>query len=90
MKGFVLATVSLLSAAVAAAPSAACMTKADASRAANNFKDLINLPFNKTLAQTAMTADFTDYSDSVNELINNGCANGPAVVSINFGCKAKK
>lgn len=83
MRGFVLATVSLLSAAVSAAPSAACMTKSDAARVAGNFKALINEEFNTTLAKTAMTADFTDYSDSVNELINNGCPNGPAVVSTN-------
>jgi len=53
-----------------------CMSADEAQRVAENFKDLINLPFNTSLAKTAMTKDFTDYSDSVSELINSGCA-GP-------------
>ena len=60
------------------------MTKSDAARVAGNFRALIHETFNTTLAQTALTKDFTDYSDSVNELINNGCPNGPATVSINY------
>jgi len=52
------------------------MTDDEAQRVAENFKDLINLDFNKTLARTAMTKGFTDYSDSVIELINSGCT-GP-------------
>ena len=56
------------------------MSDADSRRVAQNFRELINQPFNKTLATDAMTIDFTDYSDSVNELINSGCPNGPAVL----------
>ena len=80
MRGLILATVSLFSLGAVAAPAAACMTSSDAARVAGNFKALINETFNKTLAVTALTKDFTDYSDSVNELINSGCA-GPATVS---------
>jgi len=76
MRGLILATISLFSLGAAAS----CMTGADASRVAGNFQALIHDTFNKTLAKTAMTADFTDYSDSVNELINNGCPNGPAAL----------
>jgi hypothetical protein len=83
MRGLILATLSLFSLGAVAAPAAACMTKSDASRVAGNFRALIHETFNTTLAQTALTKDFTDYSDSVNELINNGCPNGPATVSIN-------
>lgn len=50
-----------------------CMSTDEAQRVAENFKDLINLTFNQTLAKTALTKDFTDYSDSVTELINSGC-----------------
>jgi len=80
MRGFILATLSLFSLGAVAAPAAACMTKKDASRVAGNFRALIHDTFNTTLAKTAMTTDFTDYSDSVNELINNGCPNGPATL----------
>lgn len=52
---------------------ATCMSTDEAQRVAENFKNLINLEFNTTLAKTALTKDFTDYSDSVTELINSGC-----------------
>ena len=71
-----------LTAIVAPAPSTgansqpSCMTAASANKVANNFKDLINLHFNKTLAREALCEDFHDYSDGVNELINAGCT-GP-------------
>ncbi|EME43651.1 hypothetical protein DOTSEDRAFT_72870 [Dothistroma septosporum NZE10] len=54
----------------------ACMTDDDANRVANNFRTLITDYSNATAAQVLCT-DFTDYSDSVSELINNGCPNGP-------------
>jgi hypothetical protein len=50
-----------------------CMKLDDAKLVANNFKDLINLDFNKTLAREALAKDFHDFSDGVNELINAGC-----------------
>jgi hypothetical protein len=83
MRGLILATISLFSLGAVAAP-AACMTSADAKRVAGNFQTLIDSTFNVTLAKTALSADYTDYSDSVNELINNGCPNGPAAVSSNY------
>lgn len=46
-----------------------CMSGAEAKKVAQNFRALIHDPFNTTLAQTSMTKDFADYSDSVIELI---------------------
>jgi hypothetical protein len=59
---------------------ASCMTDADAQQVANNFRDLI-ANYTDALADRSLTSDFTDYSDSVIELINNGC-NGPVPVSV--------
>lgn len=59
-----------------------CMTYDEASTVANNFKELINSYSNES-AIAYLTPDFTDYSDSVSELINGGCPDGPAIVSIN-------
>jgi len=53
-----------------------CLCDNDAKKVAQNFRALINSPFNETLAETALTSDFTDYSDSVIELINQGCTPG--------------
>ncbi|KAK5166262.1 uncharacterized protein LTR77_008523 [Saxophila tyrrhenica] len=50
-----------------------CMGRLDAKKIANNFRDLINLEFNTTLARVSMTPNFHDYSDGVNELVNAGC-----------------
>jgi hypothetical protein len=61
---------------------APCMTYDQASTVANNFASLISA-YSNASADAYLTVDFTDYSDSVNELINNGCPNGPAPVSIN-------
>jgi len=89
MKGFVAATLSLLALGATASPieaspieerAAACMTKPEAQQVAQNFRDLIHETFNKTLALQAMTKNFHDYSDSVSELINNGCPTGPATL----------
>jgi hypothetical protein len=86
MRSFVFAAVSAFAIGAFALPSpfveraSACLTDADATRVAQNFKALINQPFDKTLAVQALTVDFTDYSDSVNELIDSGCPNGPAVL----------
>lgn len=57
----------------------ACMSDADAQQVATNFKELI-ANYSDELADASMTTDFTDYSDSVNELINSGCT-GPQTVS---------
>lgn len=53
-----------------------CMTDAEATKVAENFKELISAYTNAT-AERVLCTSFTDYSDSVIELINNGCANGP-------------
>ncbi|KAF2484534.1 hypothetical protein BDY17DRAFT_323379 [Neohortaea acidophila] len=72
---------SLLTAALAApslAPrptsdSSSCMCADDAQQVASNFQALIGQPFSATLAEAALAPTFTDYSDSVIELINAGC-----------------
>ena len=58
----------------------ACMSDADAQQVATNFKNLI-ADYSDALADSSLTTDFTDYSDSVNELINSGCT-GPQAVSV--------
>lgn len=57
-----------------------CMTKEQAQKVADNFKESI-AAYSDELADRIFTVDFVDYSDSVTELINGGC-DGPAVVSI--------
>lgn len=49
-----------------------CMTYEQATVVANNFKTLI-AAYSDELADQVLTTDFTDYSDSVTELINSGC-----------------
>jgi len=56
-----------------------CMSSSDAQRVANNFKLLIN-DYSNATADRVLTPGFVDYSDSVNELMNNGCPNGPAAL----------
>ncbi|KAF2485676.1 hypothetical protein BDY17DRAFT_109950 [Neohortaea acidophila] len=84
MRGLIVSTLSLLAlGGVEAHPqsyggsSSSCMPYDTGVALATAFRDLIALPFNQTLAKHAMTPTFTDYSDSVIELINNGCPNGP-------------
>ena len=57
-----------------------CMTKDQAQTVADHFKELI-AAYSDDKADQYLTVDFTDYSDSVSELINSGCT-GPAVVRI--------
>ena len=81
MRSSLFSTIALLTLSAIAAPalstrgdsSSTCLTDSEAQKVANNFKDLINLEFNKTLAREALCEDFHDYSDGVNELINAGC-----------------
>ncbi|WPG98593.1 Hypothetical protein R9X50_00138600 [Acrodontium crateriforme] len=56
-----------------------CMTYDQAFAVANNFKTLI-ANYSDAFAETVLGTDFQDYSDSVDELINSGCLNGPAVL----------
>ncbi|KAJ4349451.1 uncharacterized protein N0V89_008066 [Didymosphaeria variabile] len=55
---------------------AKCLTEAAANRVANNFRSTIT-DYSTALAARVLSANFIDYSDGVNELINNGCPNGP-------------
>lgn len=57
------------------------MTSTDAQGVATNFKNLI-AAYSETLANSSLTVDFVDYSDSVIELINNGCPD--SVVAVRF------
>lgn len=57
-----------------AAPAKCCMTAKQAQSVANNFGQLIS-SYTKELANKALTADYTDYSESVNTLINS-CPTG--------------
>lgn len=56
-----------------------CMSDADAQQVATNFGHLLD-NYSDTLANESLTVDYTDYSDSVIELINSGCT-GPVAVS---------
>ncbi|CZT21585.1 uncharacterized protein RCC_07449 [Ramularia collo-cygni] len=73
-----LATLAVGALALPPAPSTcACLDDKSAKRVANNFKTLIT-NYSNASAAAYLTPDVRDYSDSVNELINNGCSNGPA------------
>lgn len=51
-----------------------CMGDDEAQQVATNFKNLI-VEYSDSLANSSLTMDFVDYSDSVIELINKGCSN---------------
>lgn len=53
-----------------------CMTPAEAQQVADNYAELIR-SYSTELANEALTVDFTDYSESVNSLINT-CPQGKA------------
>lgn len=59
------------------------MTSTDAQGVATNFKNLI-AAYSETLANSSLTVDFVDYSDSVIELINNGCPDSVVAVCSSF------
>jgi hypothetical protein len=90
MRNFIVA--GLLAAGAMASPlverATTCMTTAQAVKVAQNFRALIHDTFNTTLAQTSMTADFTDYSDSVIELINSGCSTPQTLGDATFTSRA--
>jgi len=60
-----------------------CMNDKDAQQVASNFRESI-ANYSDQLADDAFTTDFTDYSDSVIELINSGCAGPVALGSATF------
>jgi hypothetical protein len=59
--------------------SGACMSSSDAQGVADNFQALI-ANYSDQLAEKVLTENFHDYTDSVIELIDNGCPNGPVQV----------
>lgn len=71
-----------------ASPTAKCLCTATALQVADNFKDLINLTFNTTLAKIAFTKDFVDYSSSVNTLIDSGCTSPIALDDPTFSSRS--
>jgi hypothetical protein len=98
MRSYIIAA-SVFAASVLAAPEVslgkrltkrapACMSNSDAQGVATNFKNLI-ADYSDALADSSLTTDFTDYSDSVNELINSGCS-GPQAVSRCFSRSQEK
>lgn len=59
--------------------SSTCLSDQEAQGVADNFRNLI-ADYSDALANASLTEDFVDYSDSVIELINNGCPNSPVAV----------
>lgn len=83
MRSFIAASVAALALGATAKPttmhprSTQCMTYEQAHKVAENYVDLVGAHFSAELAKSAMASDFTDYCDSVIELINAspaGCA----------------
>ena len=62
--------------ALSASARSNCLNNDTASVVANNFRSTIT-NYSNALAAQVLSPNFQDYSDSVNELINNGCPNGP-------------
>lgn len=56
-----------------------CMSDAEAQGVADNFRESI-ANYSDALAEASFTTDFHDYSDSVIELIDNGCPNSPVAL----------
>ena len=53
-----------------------CLTETSARRVAENFRSTV-ADYSPELADRVFSVNFTDYADGVNELMNNGCPNGP-------------
>lgn len=69
-------TTACLALGASALASKKCLTETSATRVANNFKSTI-AAYTNDLADRVLSKNFKDYSDSVNELINQGCPKGP-------------
>lgn len=63
-----------------------CLCDSDADQIANDFADLIS-NFNKTFAEQVLADDYTDQSDSVNTLIDNGGTSPIALGALTFQTK---
>lgn len=57
-----------------------CLSDAEAQNQANHFAELVT-NYSNASADAYLTPDFTDYTDSVIELMNGGCPNDPIPVS---------
>ena len=57
-----------------------CLSAAEATTVANNFRATIAEPFDVAFVKATFAIDFEDFSDSVNELINAGCPTGNATL----------
>jgi len=89
---FEVAAISALAAGVLAVPAAdmvkrqttpTCMTDAEAQNVAHTYDLLIHSdPFPKQLARNALVSNYTDYVDSVIELIDQGCPGQPLPLGI--------
>ena len=66
---------------------APCLTVSSAQTVASHFESLITA-FKASDAQAYLTTDFTDYSGSVNTLINGGCPNGASLDGPTFTSQA--
>ena len=64
------------------------MSDSDAQTVATNF-GLLLTNYSDAFANETLTVDFTDYTDSVIELIDGGCTNSPVAVSIESQCCGK-
>ncbi|KAH9837403.1 hypothetical protein Tdes44962_MAKER08369 [Teratosphaeria destructans] len=64
-----------------------CMTYDQATQVANNFKTLISA-YSTDAANQYLTADYTDYSDSVTTLIDSGCQGPQTLGDATFSTRA--
>jgi hypothetical protein len=86
MVSFTAATLLALAAGALAVPKglwhhkSGCMTADEAQQVATNYGDLIS-SYSDELATAALAKDFTDYSESVNTLIDT-CPQGSAAVTL--------
>lgn len=58
-----------------------CLLSSCAQQVADNFRALI-VNYTESLANEVLTSNFTDYSDSINELMNGGCPNTTPLVCL--------
>lgn len=66
---------------------APCMTQADAETVAANFRSLI-VDFSAADAKKFLTANYHDYSSSVNTLIDSGCTTPLPLDAVTFASRA--
>jgi hypothetical protein len=84
----IISSIAVLATGVLATPTASygppsCMSAQTASTLANNFGKLISA-YSAKLANQTLAVDFTDYSESVNSLIDNGGTAPQALLGATF------